>query len=150
MDLSNLPTNALSIRQPWASLIMAGLKDIENRTWSTNRRGSIFLHVGQAEPTKKVRRHASEVSDLACHKGLMKPSDAADAEKEFSDRGGLIGIVDIVDCVTESESPWFEGKYGLVLANPRPITFIPLKGKLSFFTVPDPVREQVQINDLNI
>jgi hypothetical protein len=31
---------ALSIRQPWASLIVAGYKDIENRSWRTSYRGS--------------------------------------------------------------------------------------------------------------
>ena len=35
---------ALSIKQPWASLIAHGIKDIENRTWKTNFRGRIYIH----------------------------------------------------------------------------------------------------------
>lgn len=35
---------ALSIKQPWASLIAQGIKDIENRTWKTKFRGRIFIH----------------------------------------------------------------------------------------------------------
>ena len=31
---------ALSIKQPWASLIAHGIKDIENRTWKTNFLGT--------------------------------------------------------------------------------------------------------------
>lgn len=36
-DLLKLPI--LSIRQPWAWLIVNGYKDIENRTWPTHFRG---------------------------------------------------------------------------------------------------------------
>jgi hypothetical protein len=49
------------------------------------------------------------------------------------DRGGIIGSVEIVDIVTESESPWFEGPFGLVLRDPRPCLFIPARGALGFF-----------------
>ena len=35
---------ALSIKQPWASLIAHGIKDIENRNWKTHFRGRIYIH----------------------------------------------------------------------------------------------------------
>lgn len=35
---------ALSIRQPWAWLILHGGKDIENRSWNTNFRGRFLIH----------------------------------------------------------------------------------------------------------
>ncbi len=35
---------ALSIIQPWASLIATGIKDVENRTWRTNYRGEFLIH----------------------------------------------------------------------------------------------------------
>ncbi|RZJ91586.1 MAG: ASCH domain-containing protein, partial [Chryseobacterium sp.] len=35
---------SLSIKQPWASLIASGIKDIENRTWATKYRGRIYIH----------------------------------------------------------------------------------------------------------
>ncbi|MCB2188832.1 MAG: ASCH domain-containing protein [Deltaproteobacteria bacterium] len=34
----------LSIRQPWASLIVAGMKDVENRSWATKYRGPVLIH----------------------------------------------------------------------------------------------------------
>lgn len=52
--------------------------------------------------------------------------------------GCIVGTVDIVDCVSKSDSPWFFGRYGFVLANP--VAFekpIPCKGALGFFTVPE-------------
>lgn len=55
-------------------------------------------------------------------------------DSEFG-RGAIIGEVDIVDCVTESKSPWFTGPYGFVLANPVAYKVpVPCKGKLGFFT----------------
>ncbi len=47
--------------------------------------------------------------------------------------GAIVGVVDIVDCVTRSASPWFFGPYGFVLANARLIDPIPVKGKQGFF-----------------
>lgn len=48
-------------------------------------------------------------------------------------RGGIIGVAEIVDCVEASDSPWFFGRYGFVLRNARPVDFIPVKGALGFF-----------------
>ena len=40
---------AISIKQPWASLIAYGIKDIENRTWRTNYRGRVLIHAGASK-----------------------------------------------------------------------------------------------------
>jgi len=45
---------ALSIRQPWAWLLVEGFKDIENRTWKTNYRGSFLIHASKQFDTKSV------------------------------------------------------------------------------------------------
>lgn len=37
----------LSIKQPWAQLILEGIKDVEVRSWTTSYRGPIWIHVGQ-------------------------------------------------------------------------------------------------------
>jgi hypothetical protein len=37
---------ALTVRRPWAALIAAGLKQVENRTWSTPYRGLLLIHAG--------------------------------------------------------------------------------------------------------
>ena len=45
---------ALSVRQPWAELIVAGLKDVENRTWRTDYRGPVLIHAGmKIEPNRR-------------------------------------------------------------------------------------------------
>ena len=51
--------------------------------------------------------------------------------------GGIIGEMEIVDCVQHSDSRWFFGPYGFVLRDAKPVSFIPRKGSLGFFNVPD-------------
>ena len=48
-------------------------------------------------------------------------------------RGAIIGAGDVVDIVTESDSPWFGGPCGLVLENPVGCEPIPSKGALGYF-----------------
>mgnify|MGYP000843697978 FL=1 len=43
----------LSVRQPWASLLVSGLKDIENRTWAPNFRGRIMIYASLAKVPKR-------------------------------------------------------------------------------------------------
>ena len=38
---------ALTIKQPWASLIIYGDKDVENRSWPTSYRGPLLIHAGK-------------------------------------------------------------------------------------------------------
>jgi hypothetical protein len=39
--------------------------------------------------------------------------------------------------LTNSDSPWFFGRYGFVLHNARALPFTPWRGELGFFNVPD-------------
>ena len=55
---------------------------------------------------------------------------------EQLDRGGVVGVSRIVDCVARHDSPYFFGPYGFVLADSRPLPFHPCNGALSFFDVP--------------
>jgi len=58
--------------------------------------------------------------------------------------GCLVGTVDIVDCVTQSDSKWFTGPYGLVLANPRLFKApIPYKGQLKLFDIPESITQNL-------
>ncbi|CAN5647508.1 hypothetical protein BH10BAC3_BH10BAC3_06840 [soil metagenome] len=40
---------AISLLQPWASLVVMGLKTIETRSWATQHRGSILIHASQGK-----------------------------------------------------------------------------------------------------
>src|SRR6267378_3713180 len=47
LDLPCRHMKIISIRQPWASLIVSGVKDVENRTWSTRYRGPVLIHASR-------------------------------------------------------------------------------------------------------
>lgn len=115
---------ALSIRQPWAWLIVNGFKDIENRNWRSFTRGLVLIHAGKAMSEEEYL----EAFVLAQQNGVMLPP-ADDLE-----RGGIVGEAEMVDCVTYSDSPWFFGDYGFVMADAKPLPFRPCAGKLGFFT----------------
>lgn len=51
---------ALSITQPWATLIAQGHKRIETRSWSTNYRGPLVIHAGKSLPGWVVKLVRSE------------------------------------------------------------------------------------------
>lgn len=130
---------ALSIRQPWAGLIVAGYKDIENRNWPTSYRGSILIHAGKLpdnDCTDGVGYYC-EFIDWLEEIGMGHVAHLLGGEINCSRRGGIVGIAEITDCVTESDSPWFTGKYGFVLRNARPLPFTPWKGQQSIFEIPD-------------
>ncbi len=112
---------AISIRQPWAWLIVNGYKDIENRSWRTKYRGQVLIHASQGVKKSEYER-AKELTDLL---GITLPTSF--------ETGGIVGVATITDCVEQSESPWFFGEKGFVLTDARPIEFIQMKGKLSFF-----------------
>ena len=120
---------ALSIRQPWAWLILHGGKDVENRKWKTNYRGQILNHASKEFDYDAI---AWMTSCPAFAKDIVArmPLWAHDYEK-----GGIVGMVKIVDCVTVFKSPWFGGPFGFVLRDPRPLPFVSVRGRLGFFEV---------------
>jgi len=118
---------AISIRQPFAWLIAQGSKNIENRTWTTPYRGSVLIHAG---------RHVDP--GLLAQFNLAVKEQNPGTPAPLVHIGGIIGIVDLVDIVTTSDNEWFNGPYGWVLANARPLEFHPCAGKLGIFDVDYP------------
>jgi hypothetical protein len=140
---------ALSIRQPWAWLIVrpdlqgvertlafqrGEIKTIENRGWPARYRGPLLIHAA-----KGMTRYEYEdvVEFLRLDPGLHAVLHTLPAFEDLQ-RGGIVGRADLVDCVTASESRFFFGTFGFVMANAVPLPFRPLKGALGFFEVPAP------------
>jgi len=111
---------ALSVRQPYAWAIIHGGKDIENRTWHSDVRGPVLIHAAR-------HWHAVGPDELSRRMDISIPSELP--------LGGIVGMVEIVDCVNRHSSHWFEGPYGFVLRNPRPLPFTPCIGHLGFYHV---------------
>ena len=119
---------ALSIRQPWAWLIIHGGKDIENRSWHTKFRGRFLVHASKG----MTKAEYFEAEQFCINFGLDVPPEFAELQ-----HGGIIGLVDLIDSADHSNSPWYMGQKGFVLRDPKPLPFTPLKGRLGFFEVPD-------------
>ena len=118
---------ALSIRQPWASLIVAGIKPIENRTWYSNYRGPLLIHAAK-KWDKEGAIYLVMHADISPY--LMQRADEC--------RGMIIGRVKMVDCATHHPSKWFFGPYGFVFEDPQKLLLpIPYRGQLGLFEVPD-------------
>jgi hypothetical protein len=113
------------IRQPWAWLIVNGFKDIENRSWKTRYRGALLIQASAGLPAKRA---LEEIRLYAYRRGVDLP--------EGFERGGIVGMAQLDDCVTSSQSKWFEGPVGWVLSKPKTLRFIPLKGRLGLFDPP--------------
>lgn len=118
---------AISVRQPWAWLIIHGGKDIENRDWPTKVRGRVLIHA--AKGMTEDEYHDAWV--------MARGVESIPPVAGMLHRGGIIGSVEIVDCVERSTSPWFFGRFGFVLRNQIPCEFRPMRGMLGFFDVPE-------------
>ncbi|MEX2558995.1 MAG: ASCH domain-containing protein, partial [Pirellulales bacterium] len=107
---------ALSIRQPWAELILRGHKGIDYRTRPTKIRGRIYIYASLAKP---------EADEPGLEEELGCP--LVDLP-----RGVVIGTVELVDCVeADGEYEWHLGtpqRLGTPLApaeQPQPVWFHP-------------------------
>jgi hypothetical protein len=118
---------ALSIRQPWAWLIVTGEKNVENRGWASRYTGPLYIH-------------AAQTFDEAGYKWVKKnfPRVKMPTPKAFV-TGAIIGRVNMVGCADSSlicKSTWFTGPYGFIFDNPVKLeTPIPCSGQLGFFEV---------------
>jgi hypothetical protein len=146
----------LTIKNPWALLIAAGIKDIENRTWRTKFRGRIYIHAGQSLACKSFGDLGSLMTaEQIRGMGLDYLGVRDVLLKSAFNKSMIIGEVDIIDCVINHPSIWAEQMayavcqetgihilrkgqqyvWNWVLANPvlygNPIENV--KGKLSFW-----------------
>lgn len=130
---------ALAIRQPWAFAIMHGGKDIKNRNWATRVRGTIAVHASASMSVAEVMdfKYYLEENNLRGH--WLDGVNSKDLPL-----GGIVGVVDIIGCTINSDSPWFMGEFGFMLANPRPIPIIRCKGRLGFFDLAPEIQADVE------
>lgn len=111
---------ALSILQPWPWAILHAGKTVENRSWRTGYRGRFLLHAGKG----------FDHDGLAFLRRMMPD---APADPRAYQRGGIVGMATLTDCVRHLDSPWFFGPWGFLLSDVRAIPFQPCRGALGFF-----------------
>lgn len=139
---------ALSIRQPWAWAVCAGVKRTENRTWTTEHRGTIAIHASTSMQVVNAFRRESGCKLFS---------------GDWFMAGAIIGFADIVDIASygpQHESDLFaEGPYCWTMAKGRFLKEpIPLPGKLNLFKLTSEVQQrlreaetyEVDLNDADI
>lgn len=127
---------ALTIKQPWASLIFYG-KDIENRDWHSNYRGIVAIH----SSAKMDRSDLEDACDLM--RGFIPKFSARIFQQDTFPTGVILGTVEMVGCVTASDSHWFVGEHGFVFRNQVPfLKPIPCKGALGFWNLREDLLEK--------
>jgi hypothetical protein len=126
---------ALSVKQPWASLIAAGLKILEVRSKRTTHRGPLVICSSQ-QPAR---------GDLPYRASARLP------ESETYPLGVTLCTVELVDCrpgvrkdarQTLSGDP--SGSFVWVLAKPSPCRQVPVKGKLGIYDLPAAVARALE------
>lgn len=103
---------ALSIKEPWASLILAGKKTIETRTWKTKYRGKVLLCASK-NPKSDISGKAFATAEIVDCREMT--------EKDF----------------VKALCPIYPGAYSWVLSNIKKIKPFPVKGQLRLFEVED-------------
>ena len=120
----------LTLKQPWASLVVEGYKEYEFRTWKTKYRGDFLVHAGLGVDKEALKRF--EYLNLDYPKGC------------------IIGKVTLTDCLLVDDNLKEELKrknenvylgainkeideYAFKLENVKKIEPIYVKGKLGFW-----------------
>lgn len=138
-----MQVKVLSVKNPFAYLVLQGGKDVENRTWTTDYRGRLYIHVsGDTMPfplaedypdlksekkydeyVLKVRDFHKKISKYYENFGITEDTDINSwinkTDIWFLKSQSIIGYVDLVDVIQNSSSPWsIDGQYHWILKNP--------------------------------
>lgn len=132
-----MPERALTLKQPWAWLIIHGCKNIENRPWNTRFRGRFYVHTSKEHHKVDYDRALQLCNEM----GVELPPYGSSVYQ----CGGIIGAATIVTVLPrEDVLAWkFQGQYGFVLGYRQPTNFIPCKGALNFWRVPEHIESQI-------
>lgn len=134
----------LSVRQPWAWLLCAGLKDVENRNWRTNYRGELFIHAGKSfdwdalwwlsQATTTQLAGLKALKHFGIRFGESERESVITAHKD--EFGAIVGKVDLIDC-GRSPSVWAqpEAKYHWTVRSGHLLIPLPMRGQLGLFQV---------------
>ena len=102
----------LSVRQPYASLLVNGIKDVENRSRRTNYRGTVLIHAS-AKMHDIIEQLPTKIWLLGANPSeqqIMKMAAEVTRNNLFGCIVGSVEIVDCIDCNTHTSlSEWAEG-----------------------------------------
>ncbi|SNC62354.1 ASCH domain-containing protein [Hymenobacter gelipurpurascens] len=155
---------ALSLIQPYATLIQLGYKQFETRSWSTKHRGHLAIHASVGKPywARHVCENNSYIREALAKHGLTfdsLPRGAILGTCNVDDCFNIIGKDSIVGLTTKAgevvvakgdlsqmeiaAGDYCEGRFAWKLSDVVTIMPpIPCRGSLSLWQVPDEVVDQ--------
>ena len=131
---------AITVKLPWAWLLIHSTKDIENRNWFNKHKGKTAIHC-----SKTIERGEYEAAkQFIQENGLEVQIPSIEALKPLA--GKIIGTVEIVGCVNQSESCWFVGRFGFVCRSPKSLPNpVVISGALGFWEIPAKEGQMVEM-----
>ena len=86
----------MTLWQPWASLVVAGVKRFETRSWATSYRGPLAIHAAKLSAHDLVKRIGDDAyCELA---DIVSQNDLPSSRIPNLPRGVVLGTVELVDC----------------------------------------------------
>ena len=88
----------LSMHQPWASLLVAGIKRVEGRPWRTDHRGRLWIASTSREPT--------DLEVATVEQQYMERYSGVHTSPAFPTAyppSALLGCITVVDCLSNAE-----------------------------------------------
>ena len=134
---------AITLWQPFGTLISIGAKKFETRGWQTNHRGPLAIHTAQRMPPRMWNLFWQD----PFYKHLK---DAGVRDPAKLPRGAVVCIADLVDCIEVSLvknvppderafGNWTPGRYAWRMENVRPLpTPIDAKGQQGLWDWKEP------------
>ncbi|CAG2065977.1 unnamed protein product, partial [Timema podura] len=140
----------LSMHQPWASLLVAGIKEHEGRTWYTAHRGRLWIAAGSKPPSPQ------EIGDTEHVYRILKGGESRteDGDLRFPTQypvSCLLGCVNVVDCLPQEEyrTRFPEGEsdspFVFICQDPHelPVRF-PVQGKHKIYKLDSKIHQAAQ------
>jgi hypothetical protein len=134
---------ALSLTQPWATLVLLGAKRYETRAWQTLHRGPLAIHAARTFPPA-----AQALCRLEPFRRVLAAAGISDATG--LPRGALLGTVQLLAILPvelvlplgpeeEAFGDYRAGRWAWELAGPTRLAApVPYRGGVGLFDVPDP------------
>lgn len=147
---------ALSLTQPYATLVVLALKEWETRSWATRFRGVVYIHAAKNFP-----KWAREQTNYPVFKDALAPFGYS-SSTQFP-LGQIIGKVEIVGCepthdVEPRISPrerafgdYSENRFAFEMRNPVAFKrYVTVRGALGIWNIASEIEQELIANDQRI
>ena len=133
----------LSMHQPWASLLVLGIKKVEGRSWYTAHRGRLWIAAAAKAATKEEISSVEEFYHHYYGSNLEFPAEYPTS--------CLLGCVEVVDCLSQEEYRELDpdgestSPFVFVCENPQQLVVkFPIKGKHKIWKIEPHIHKAVK------